>query len=192
MMARNPAVLPVPTYVLVKKPIHSTYLVNHADFIACHNKSYLDRYDILADAKEGANVLITCDWKGEELEKHLTPLFKKTAAQKKIHLYTIDSTAIAAELGLGSRTNTILQAAFFKITGIIPIEEAVEYMKKAILKSYGKKGEKVVNMNYAAVDKGVEMVEEVEVPARWADIESSEKRRSMRTFQSGSARSRCR
>ena len=153
-----------------KAPIHSTYLVNHADFIACHNKSYLDRYDILAEAKECANVLITCDWKGEELEKHLTPLFKKTAAQKKIHLYTIDSTAIAAELGLGSRTNTILQAAFFKITGIIPIEEAVEYMKKAILKSYGKKGEKVINMNYAAVDKGVEMVEEVEVPARWADI----------------------
>lgn len=153
-----------------KQPIRSTYLVNHADFIACHNKSYLDRYDILADAKEGANVLITCDWKGEELEKHLTAAFKKAAAQKKIHLYTIDSTAIAAELGLGSRTNTILQAAFFKITNIIPIEEAVEYMKKAILKSYGKKGEKVIQMNYAAVDKGVELVEKVEVPARWAEI----------------------
>ena len=153
-----------------KKPIHSTYLVHHADFIACHNKSYLDRYDILGDAREGANVLIACDWKGEELEKHLTTAFKKAAAQKKIHLYTIDSTAIAAELGLGSRTNTILQAAFFKITGIIPIDQAVEYMKQAILKSYGRKGEKVVNMNYAAVDKGVEMVEEVEVPARWADL----------------------
>ena len=152
-----------------KAPIHSTYLVNHADFIACHNKSYLDRYDILAEAKEGANVLITCDWKGEELEKHLTPLFKKTAAQKKIHLYTIDSTAIAAELGLGSRTNTILQAAFFKITGIIPIEEAVEYMKKAILKSYGKKGEKVVNMNYAAVDAGLSGLTKIDVPASWKD-----------------------
>ena len=159
-----------------KKPINSTYLVNHADFIACHNKSYLDRYDILADAKEGANVLITCDWKGEELEKHLTPAFKKAAALKKIHLYIIDSTAIAAELGLGSRTNTILQAAFFKITGIIPIEEAVGYMKKAILKSYGRKGEKIVNMNYAAVDKGVEMVEEAEVPARWADIQIPEEK----------------
>lgn len=153
-----------------KAPIRSTYLVNHADFIACHNKSYLDRYDILADAREGANVLITCDWKGEELEKHLTTAFKKAAARKKIHLYTIDSTAIAAELGLGSRTNTILQAAFFKITGIIPIEEAVQYMKAAILKSYGKKGDKVVNMNYAAVDKGVELVEEAEVPARWAEL----------------------
>lgn len=154
-----------------KQPIRSTYLVNHADFIACHNKSYLGRYDILADAKEGANVLIACDWKGEELEKHLTVSFKKAAAQKKIHLYTIDSTAIAEELGLGSRTNTILQAAFFKITGIIPIEEAVDYMKKAILKSYGKKGDKVVNMNYGAVDKGVLMVEEAEVPARWAELE---------------------
>ena len=153
-----------------KQPIHSTYLVHHADFIACHNKSYLDRYDILGDAREGANVLIACDWKGEELEKHLTTAFKKAAAKKRIHLYTIDSTSIAAELGLGSRTNTILQAAFFKITGIIPIDQAVEYMKQAILKSYGRKGEKVVNMNYAAVDKGVEMVEEVEVPARWADL----------------------
>lgn len=153
-----------------KQPIRSTYLVNQADFIACHNKSYLERYDILADAKEGANVLITCDWKGEELEKHLTPAFKKAAAQKKIHLYTIDSTAIAAELGLGSRTNTILQAAFFKITGIIPIEEAVGYMKKAILKSYGKKGEKIINMNYAAVNKGVELVEEAEVPESWANL----------------------
>lgn len=151
-----------------KQPIRSTYLVNQADFIACHNKSYLDRYDILGDAKEGANVLITCDWKEEELGNHLTTAFKKEAARKKIHLYTIDSTSIASELGLGSRTNTILQAAFFKITGIIPIEEAVDYMKKAILKSYGKKGEKVVNMNYAAVDKGVEMVAEVSVPAEWA------------------------
>lgn len=153
-----------------EKPIKSTYLVNHADFVACHNKSYLDKYDILADVKEGGSVLIACDWKGEELDKHLTPAFKKAAAEKKIHLYVIDSVAIAQELGLGSRTNTILQAAFFKITGIIPTDKAVEYMKAAILKSYGKKGEKVINMNYAAVDKGIELVEEVPVPAAWADI----------------------
>ena len=157
-----------------ERPIKSTYLVNHADFVACHNKSYLDKYDILADVKEGGNVLIACDWKGEELDKNLTPAFKKAAAQKKIHLYVIDSVAIAQELGLGSRTNTILQAAFFKITGIIPVDKAVEYMKGAILKSYGRKGEKVVNMNYAAVDKGIEMVEEVEVPKEWADIEVPE------------------
>ena len=152
------------------QPIRSTYLVSQADFVACHNKSYLDRYDILADAREGANVLLACDWTGEELDKHLTPAFKKAAADKKIHLYTIDSVGIAAELGLGSRTNTILQAAFFKITGIIPIEKAAEYMKAAILKSYGKKGEKIVNMNYAAVDKGIEMLREETIPASWGEI----------------------
>lgn len=153
-----------------KQPIRSTYLVKNADFVACHNKSYLDKYDILADVKEGGNVLIACDWKEEELDTHLTTIFKKTAAKKKIHLYIIDSTGIAQELGLGSRTNTILQAAFFKITGIIPIEEAADYMKKAILKSYGKKGEKVINMNYAAVEKGIEMVKEAAVPSDWENI----------------------
>lgn len=158
------------------KPIRSTYLVNHADLVACHNKSYLDKYDILADVKKGGSVLLACDWRGEELDKNLTPAFKKAAAEKQIHLYVIDSVAIAQELGLGSRTNTILQAAFFKITGIIPVEKAVEYMKAAILKSYGKKGEKVVNMNYAAVDKGIEMVEEVEVPADWVSIEVPEEK----------------
>ena len=151
-------------------PIRSTYLVNQADFIACHNTSYLDRYDILKDAKEGANVLITCGWTGEELERHLTTSFKRSAALKKIHLYTIDATAIAAGLGLGSRTNTILQAAFFKITGIIPIGDAVRYMKEAIIKSYGKKGDQVINMNYAAVDMGVEQVSEAPVPEAWADL----------------------
>ncbi len=154
-----------------KQPILSTYLVHHADFVACHNKSYLDRYDILKDVRDGGSVLIACDWEGEELEKHLTDKFKRDAAVKKIHLYTVDSTKIAAELGLGNRTNTILQAAFFKITNIIPIEQVVQYMKDAILKTYGKKGEKIVNMNYAAVDKGIEMVKEAEVPARWASIE---------------------
>ena len=153
------------------KPILSTYLVNHADFVACHNKSYLDRYDILKDVKEGGSVLIACDWQGEELEKNLTDAFKHDAAVKKIRLYTIDAAGIAVGLGLGSRSNTILQAAFFKITGILPLDKAVEYMKAAILKSYGKKGEKVVNMNYAAVDSGIEMVREVPVPAEWANIE---------------------
>lgn len=153
-----------------KEPIRSTYLVQNADFVACHNESYLGKYDILEDVKEGGSVLIACGWKEEELETHLTSAFKKKAADKHIHLYTIDSTGIAQELGLGSRTNTILQAAFFKITGIIPMEKAEEYMKKAIFKSYGKKGEKVIQMNYAAVEKGLELVKEAEVPARWADL----------------------
>ena len=154
-----------------QEPIRSTYLVKNADFVACHNKSYLDRYDIVGDVREGGSVLITCDWQGEELEKHLTPQFKKEAAQKKIHLYTIDSTAIALELGLGSRTNSILQAAFFKITKIIPIDLAEQYMKDAIKKTYGRKGDKIVNMNYAAVEKGLQLVKEVPVPAAWAQIQ---------------------
>jgi len=153
-----------------KDPIRSTYLVKEADFVACHNKSYLDRYDIVADVREGGSVLITCDWKGEELAKHLPVQFKKQAAQKKIHLYAIDSTAIAQELGLGSRTNTILQAAFFKITKVIPIEKAEQYMKEAIKKTYGNKGDKIVNMNYAAVEKGIELVQEIPVPEEWAKL----------------------
>ena len=153
------------------KPILSTYLVHNADFVACHNKSYLDRYDIIKDVREGGSVLIACDWQGADLEKNLTAKFKHDAAVKKIRLYTIDAAGIAEKLGLGSRSNTILQAAFFKITGILPLDKAVEYMKAAILKSYGKKGERVVNMNYAAVDSGIEQVQEVSVPAEWADIE---------------------
>ena len=153
-----------------KEPIRSTYLVRNADFVACHNKSYLDKYDIVADVKPGGSVLIACDWSDAELGEKLTPAFKQAAARKQIHLYAIDSTMIAAELGLGSRTNSILQAAFFKITEIIPIEDARKYMKEAILKTYGRKGEKIVNMNYAAVDKGIELVREVAIPAEWADI----------------------
>ncbi len=154
-----------------KKEIRSTYLVNKADFIACHNQSYLGIYDIIDDAKEGANVLIACTWSEDELENKLTDEFKKKAAEKKINLYIINSVAIAEEIGLGSRTNTILQAAFFKITNIISIDDAAKYMKEAIVNSYGNKGEKIVNMNYAAVDKGIEMVKQVEVPSSWSDIE---------------------
>lgn len=156
------------------QPIRSTYLVSSADFVACHNKSYLDKYDILADVKDGGKVLLACDWKQEQLEQYLTPEFRKQAAEKHIHLFTVDATGIAQSLGLGSRTNTILQAAFFQITGIIPMKDASDYMKAAILKSYGKKGEKIVNMNYAAVDQGVEQLREMVVPAHWGDIEIPE------------------
>lgn len=157
-----------------KERILAPYLISQADFIACHNKSYLSRYDILDDAKVGANVLITTDWKEEELGDYLPTEFKKTAVEKKINLYLIDSAGIAEDLGLGSRTNTILQAAFFKIANIIPIEDAVRYMKAAILKTYGRKGEKIVNMNYAAVDKGVELVKKVTIPAAWGELEREE------------------
>ncbi|KAF1683151.1 pyruvate:ferredoxin (flavodoxin) oxidoreductase [Veillonella sp. R32] len=151
-------------------PIRSTYLVKSADFVACHNKSYIGQYDLLGDVKNGGSVLISCNWSQAELEEHLPIDFKMQAAKKNIKLYTIDATGIAQELGLGSRTNTILQAAFFKITKILPQDKAAQYMKDAILKSYGHKGENIINMNNAAVDRGFEGVVEVEVPKEWADL----------------------
>ncbi|RGC21077.1 pyruvate:ferredoxin (flavodoxin) oxidoreductase [Enterocloster aldenensis] len=155
-------------------PIRSSYLVNKADFVACHNQAYIDKYDIVSDLKEGGNLLIACDWKEEDLDRHLPAYMRKAIADKKINLYIIDSVQIAAGLGLGSRTNTVLQSAFFKIADIIPAEDASRYMKEAILKSYGKKGDAIVNMNYAAVDAGVEHLVKVNVPASWSDLNTQE------------------
>lgn len=151
-------------------PIKSEYLVNMADFVACHNVAYIHKYDLTTDLKEGGSLLLACPWEGEELDKNLPDAMKKAIYDKKIHLYVIDSVKIGAEIGLGNRTNTILQSAFFKIANIIPIEDAVKYMKAAALKSYGKKGEAVVNMNYAAVDAGAERLVKVDVPDSWGDI----------------------
>ena len=155
-------------------PIRSSYLVNKADFVACHNQAYIDKYDIVSDLKEGGNLLIACDWKEEDLDRHLPAYMRKAIADKKINLYIIDSVQIAAGLGLGSRTNTVLQSAFFKIADIIPAEDASRYMKEAILKSYGKKGDAIVNMNYAAVDAGVEHLVKVNVPASWSNLNTQE------------------
>lgn len=152
-------------------PIRSAYLVNKADFVACHNQAYIDKYDIVSDLKEGGSLLLACDWKEEELDSHLPAYMRKAIADKKINLYIIDSVGIAAGLGLGSRTNTVLQSAFFKIANIIPAEDASRYMKEAILKSYGNKGEAVVNMNYAAVDAGVGHLVKVDVPKAWSGLE---------------------
>ncbi|MDW8802351.1 pyruvate:ferredoxin (flavodoxin) oxidoreductase [Clostridium sp. A1-XYC3] len=152
-----------------KEPIRSSYFVKKADFVACHNASYVDKYDIISDLKDGKTFLLNCSWNSEELEQHLPAKMKKYIAEHGIKFYTINATGIAKELGLGNRTNTVLQAAFFKLANIIPIEEAIEYMKKMIYKSYSKKGDKIVNMNYAAVDKGVEGLVEIKVPAAWAD-----------------------
>ncbi|MCM1234867.1 MAG: pyruvate:ferredoxin (flavodoxin) oxidoreductase, partial [Ruminococcus flavefaciens] len=153
-------------------PIRSSYVVSSADFVACHNKAYVDLYDMVADLKEGGSFLLACDWNTvEQLDQHLPVSMRKSLAQKKANLYVIDSVAIAAELGLGNRTNTILQAAFFHITGIIPDEDAVGYMKAAALKSYGKKGEKIVQMNYAAVDRGISGAVKIDYPTSWADLE---------------------
>ncbi|MDR3188048.1 MAG: pyruvate:ferredoxin (flavodoxin) oxidoreductase [Prevotellaceae bacterium] len=150
-------------------PINSPYLVNTPDFVACHVPSYLTKYDILRGVKSGGTFLLNSLWDAEETKKRLPDFIKKTLAEKKITFYIMNATKIAEEIGLGNRTNTILQSAFFKISGVIPYEKAVDEMKKAIVKSYGKKGEDVVNKNYAAVDRGGE-VTKVEVPAEWASL----------------------
>ena len=152
-----------------KAPIKAPYLVGTPDFVACHVPSYLEKYDVLKGIKEGGSLLLNSLWDEEETLKRIPDHAKAVIGKKHIKLYIINATKIAAEIGLGGRTNTILQSAFFRITGIIPAEDAVKYMKDAALKSYGKKGENVVNMNYAAIDRGGEYTE-VKVPAEWANI----------------------
>ena len=156
------------------KPIRSTYLVNKADFVACHKQSYVHMYDMLSDLKDGGTFLLNTEWSVEELDANLPASMKKYLAEHNIKFYIINGTDIAAEIGLGNRINTVLQAAFFKLANIIPIADAVEYMKAAIKKSYGKKGDDILNMNYAAVDKGVEGIVEVKVPAEWANAVDTE------------------
>ena len=150
-------------------PIKAPYLVGTPDFVACHVPSYLSKYDVLKGIKQNGTLLLNSLWDEEETLKRIPDHVKAVIGKKNITLYIINATKIASEIGLGGRTNTILQSAFFKITGIIPYEEAVEYMKKAIVKSYGKKGEHIVNMNYAAVDRGGEYTK-VEIPADWKEI----------------------
>ncbi|WP_058484898.1 pyruvate:ferredoxin (flavodoxin) oxidoreductase [Defluviitalea phaphyphila] len=157
-----------------KDPIRSTYLINKANFVACHNPSYVDKYDMVSDLKEGGTFLLNCGWDLEELDKKLPAKMKRIIAERKINLYTIDGVHIAKEIGLGNRVNTVLQAAFFKLANIIPIEDAVKYMKQAIVDSYGKKGEKIVNMNHAAVDRGIKEIKKIEVPASWANATEAE------------------
>ncbi len=154
-------------------PIRSTYYVNTPNFVACHVPVYLHLYDVTSGLKKNGTFLLNSLWPKEEVPDHLPDHVKKYFAQNNIKLYIINATDIAEEIGLGNRTNTILQSAFFKISNVIPYDLAVEQMKKFIVKSYGKKGENIVNMNYAAVERGGE-IEEVEVPAEWADIQIGE------------------
>jgi len=151
-------------------PIRSTYLVNTPNFVACHVPAYLHLYDVTHGLKKNGTFLLNSLWPKEEVVNHLPDQVKQFFAVNNIKLYIINATAIADEIGLGNRTNTILQSAFFRISNVIPYDLAVEQMKKFIVKSYGKKGEDVVKMNYAAVDRGGE-VEEVEIPAAWADLQ---------------------
>ena len=154
-------------------PITSPYLVTTPDFVACHVPSYVDKYDVLKGLKKGGSFLLNSVHDAATTCATLPDHMKAYLAKNKINFYIINATKIAAELGLGSRTNTIMQSAFFKIANVIPFDKAVDEMKHAILKSYGKKGEDIVNMNYAAVDAGVNAVVKVEVPAEWAPIDDN-------------------
>ena len=151
-------------------PIRSTYLVNTPNFVACHVQAYLHMYDVTRGLRKNGSFLLNTIWEGEELAKNLPNKVKKYFAQNNITVYYINATQIAQEIGLGNRTNTILQSAFFRITGVIPVDLAVEQMKKFIVKSYGKKGEDVVNKNYAAVDRGGEY-KQLTVDPAWANLE---------------------
>ena len=150
-------------------PIRSTYLVNTPNFVACHVQAYLHMYDVTRGLRKNGSFLLNTIWEGEELAKNLPNRVKKYFAQNNISVYYINATQIAQEIGLGNRTNTILQSAFFRITGVIPVEQAVEQMKKFIVKSYGKKGEDVVNKNYAAVDRGGEY-KTLAIDPAWANL----------------------
>ena len=152
------------------QPILAPYLVGTPDFVAVHVPSYLRKYDCLRGLKKNGTFLYNSPWSVAETKKHLPDFVKKYLALNNINMYIIDATKIADEIGLGNRTNTILQSAFFKISGVIPYDLAVEQMKKFIVKSYGKKGEDIVNMNYAAVDRGGE-IQKVEIPAEWAKLD---------------------
>ena len=156
-----------------KTPITSPYLINKADFISCSQQSYVNNYDLLAGLKKGGTFLLNTVWSDAELGENLPAAMKRYIAQNDIKFYTVNAVKIAQDLGLGGRFNMVMQAAFFKLTGIIPIDDAVKYLKEAIVTAYGRKGEKVVNMNYGAVDQGVEALHEVKVPADWADAKDA-------------------
>ncbi len=167
-----------------KTPIKSTYLIRTADFVACHNEAYIHMYsNILRDLKPGGTFLFNTIWDMDGLEANLPAHVKREIAQKHINFYTIDATAVDAKLHLNGKTNAVLQAAFFKLADIIPIDTAVKYMKEMIVHSYGKKGEDVVNKNFAAVDAGLEGIKKIDVPASWANAQDEpEEKREMPDF----------
>ena len=160
------------------KPIKSTYYISKADFVACHKPSYVHEYDMVQDVKPGGSFLLNCQWTDEELDQHLPAKMKKYIAENNINFYTIDGVKLGKEIGLGNRINTILQSAFFSIANIIPAEQAIQYMKDAATKSYSKKGQKIVDMNHAAIDRGAKEYRKVNVPESWknaADANVEEK-----------------
>ena len=154
-----------------KTPIKSTYFINKANFVACHNPSYIDKYDMVEDVIPGGSFLLNCQWTVDELDEKLPASVKRYIAKNNINFYIINAIKVAKEIGLGNKTNTVLQSAFFSIANIIPADKAIEYMKQAAYKSFAKKGDDIVNMNYAAIEKGAGEVIKVDVPASWADAQ---------------------
>ena len=145
------------------------YLIDAADFVAVHNQSYVHKYDVTAGLKKGGTFLLNCNWNAEELDAQLPGQLKRYIAKNDIKFYIIDAVKIAQEIGLGGRINMIMQSAFFKLADIIPLADAVKYLKDAVEHSYGKKGQNIVDMNNAAIDKGIDAIVAVDVPASWAE-----------------------
>ncbi len=154
--------------------ITSTYLINKADFVACHKASYIRQYDMVSDVKPGGVFLLNCSWNAAELEEHLPGQVKRYIAENNIQFYTIDGVKIGKEIGLGNRINTVLQSAFFKLADIIPADDAIQYMKDAATASYSKKGDAIVKMNHDAIDAGAKEVVKVDVPASWKDAKDED------------------
>ncbi len=151
-----------------KTPIKSTYLINDCEFVACHNPSYVTRYDLLKGLKDGGVFLLNSAWTAEEMNKELPASLKKEIAKRGIKFYNMDAVKIAAETGMGGRINTVMQTGFFSLSGVLPVDEAIELMKKAVKKTYGKKGDKIVQMNFDAIDASRSAIDEIAVPADWA------------------------
>ncbi len=151
-----------------KKEIKSTYLIDRADFVACHNQSYVTRYDLLKGIREGGTFLLNSGWTPDEMNERLPASLKNVIAKKKLKFYNVDAAKVAEDVGMRGRINTVMQAAFFKLAGVIPYEDAEKYMKKAVDKTYGKKGQDIVKMNYAAIDNAIAGIEEIKYPENWA------------------------
>ncbi len=156
------------------EPIKSTYLISDADFVSCSKQSYVYQYDLLKGLKKGGTFLLNCIWDKEELERNLPATMKKYIAENQINFYTIDATRMAVDIGLGGRINMIMQSAFFKLSEVLPLEEAINHLKKSIVADYGTKGEEIVQMNYQAVERGIDALVKVDVPASWSNAEDNE------------------
>ncbi len=161
-----------------KEPIRAPYLIDEADYIACHNQSYLNQYPLLKGLKKGGTFVLNCTWDEAELDENLPAKMKRYIAENDIAFYTVNAVQIAADIGLGNRINMIMQAAFFKLANVIPEEDAKKYLKEAVVKAYGKKGEKVINMNYAAIDQGFSSTVKVKVPESWKNAQDEEKQQA--------------